>query len=80
MVLLGVSDAGLAGAVASSISPISAIALMVFVLLYTPCLATLSVLRQEGGWRLMLSSLAWSLSLAWLAAVFVYQLLHWLFG
>ncbi|MCH9742372.1 MAG: ferrous iron transport protein B [Proteobacteria bacterium] len=80
MVLLGVSDAGLAGAVASSISPISAIALMVFVLLYTPCLATLSVLRQEGGWRLMLSSLAWSLSFAWLAAVFVYQVLHWLFG
>jgi ferrous iron transport protein B len=76
MVLLGVSDSGLSDAVAASLSPAAALGLMVFVLLYTPCLATLSVLKQEGGWRLMLASLGWSLLFAWLVAVGVYQLAH----
>jgi ferrous iron transport protein B len=49
---------------------------MAFVLLYTPCLATLSVLKQEGGWRLMLASLGWSLLFAWLVAVAIYQIAH----
>jgi len=74
MVLLGVSDIGLSDAVAASLSPAAALGLMAFVLLYTPCLATLSVLKQEGGWRLMLASLSWSLLFAWLVAVAVYQL------
>jgi ferrous iron transport protein B len=76
MVLLGVSDIGLSNAVAASLSPASALALMAFVLLYTPCLATLSVLKQEGGWRLMLASLGWSLLFAWLVAVTIYQIAH----
>jgi ferrous iron transport protein B len=78
MVLLGVSNAGLAGAVAASLSPAAALGLMAFILLYTPCLATLSVLRQEGGWKLMLASLSWSLLFAWLVAVAVYQIAHFL--
>jgi ferrous iron transport protein B len=78
MVLLGVSDAGLSSAVAASLSPAAALGLMAFVLLYTPCLATLSVLKQEGGWRLMLASLGWSLLFAWLVAVAVYHVAHFL--
>lgn len=79
MVLLGVSEVALAGAVAASLSVPAALALMVFVLLYTPCLATIAVLRQEGGWKLAATSLVWSLVFAWLAAVAVYQLGSWLF-
>jgi ferrous iron transport protein B len=78
MVLLGVSDLGLSDAVAASLSPAAALGLMTFILLYTPCLATLSVLKQEGGWRLMLASLGWSLLFAWLVAVAVYQIAHFL--
>lgn len=73
MVLMNVSEGALSGAVVASISPEAAVAMMAFVLLYTPCLATLSVLKQEGGWRLMLTSLIWSLVFAWLVAVVIYQ-------
>jgi ferrous iron transport protein B len=79
MVLLGIAsdlvnrEDALSAAVSSSLPVDSALALMAFVLLYTPCLATLAVLRQEGGWRLMLVSLGWSFVFAWCVAVVVYM-------
>lgn len=58
----------------------AALAFMVFVLLYAPCLATLAVMKQEGGWKLVVSSVIWSLVLAWITAVLVYQLVQGLFS
>jgi ferrous iron transport protein B len=45
----------------------------VFVLLYTPCVATLSALKAEFGWRWAAVSALYQLTLAWLVAVFIYQ-------
>jgi ferrous iron transport protein B len=47
---------------------------MVFVLLYTPCVATVAAIRREAGAGWMWFSVASQLSLAWLAAFGVYQI------
>ena len=52
---------------------LAALALMVFVLLYVPCFATIGALRQELGTRWALVSVALSLSVAWIAATVVFQ-------
>ncbi len=65
----------LAGALqASGMSPLSAVSMMVFVLLYLPCLATVAAIRRETGstgW--MVFSIAYNTSIAWVAAFMVYQ-------
>ena len=56
-------------ALAASMTPTVAIAFMVFVLLYTPCLTTLAVIgRESGSWRWVGVSLGCSLIFAWGAA------------
>ncbi|MFO7494178.1 MAG: ferrous iron transport protein B [Desulfobacterales bacterium] len=58
----------------TGMTPLSALAMMVFVLLYLPCLATIAAIRREtGSLRWMFFSIAYSTSLAWLAAFGVWQ-------
>ena len=52
----------------------TAYAFLVFILLYFPCVATVSTLRKEVGWRWAMFSVVNSLLVAWLAA-FVCNLL-----
>lgn len=62
-------------------SAVNAYALMVFCLLYTPCLATIVIIRKEtGSLRWMAVSVLGQLAAAWLAAVVVYQLGRLLFA
>jgi ferrous iron transport protein B len=49
------------------------LAFLVFLLAYTPCVATLAALRREVGTRWMLASIAISGTTAWLLAVAVFQ-------
>jgi ferrous iron transport protein B len=59
---------------ASGMTALSALAMMVFVLLYLPCLATVAAIRREtGSAKWMLFSIAYSTSMAWLMAFLVYQ-------
>jgi ferrous iron transport protein B len=51
----------------------AAAALLVFVLLYVPCVATVAAIRHELGGRWAALSVATSLALAWLAATAVFQ-------
>jgi ferrous iron transport protein B len=51
----------------------AALALMIFVLLYVPCFATIGALRQELGTRWAALSVAMSLTAAWVAATVVFQ-------
>ena len=60
------SSGGQAGAAAA--------AFMVFVLAYTPCLATVAEQRRLFGWRWTLGALGVQLVIAWTAAVVVFQL------
>lgn len=55
-------------------SKATALALMLFVLLYSPCFVALVVIRQEAGsWWWLVFSIIFNTSLAYLVAVIVYQ-------
>lgn len=70
----GESISQLAVAIQGSFNAASAYAFMVFVLLYTPCMATLVVMKQEtGSWKWPLFSIAYSFTIAWILAFIVYQ-------
>jgi ferrous iron transport protein B len=59
---------------ASGMTPLSALSMMVFVLLYLPCFATTAAIRREtGSTRWMLFSIGYSTAVAWLMAFFVFQ-------
>jgi ferrous iron transport protein B len=48
--------------------------MMVFVLLYLPCVATTATIRREtGSLKWMFFSLTYTTTVAWLAAWLVYQ-------
>jgi ferrous iron transport protein B len=66
-------DTVLSQALASAFTPLAAVAFVVFVLIYTPCVATLSAIRSEFGTRWAVFSGAYQLGLAWLLAVVVFQ-------
>lgn len=57
----------------------SALAFLVFVLLYFPCLATLAAIRQEtGSWGWVAFSVVYNTLLAWICAFIVFNLGSWL--
>lgn len=51
----------------------AALAFMVFVLAYTPCVATLAVQKRLFGWRPTAAALLAQLATAWVLAVLVFQ-------
>jgi ferrous iron transport protein B len=56
-------------------TPLQGYALMVFVLLYIPCLATVAVIKRESNsWRWPLFTVAYTTLLAWGMSTLVYQL------
>jgi ferrous iron transport protein B len=58
----------------AGMTPLSALSMMVFVLLYLPCLATTTAIRKEtGSYRWMFFSIGYSTAVAWMTAFLVYQ-------
>jgi ferrous iron transport protein B len=62
-----------ASAGSASAGPLAAVAFNVFVLLYVPCMAATAAMRHEFGWRWMWAQVAYTLILAWVVAVLVFQ-------
>lgn len=63
------------------LSAATALALMVFVLLYTPCLATIATIRKEtGSWRWAGFSVAYGLVLAWTLSLIVGRIAPFFLG
>lgn len=55
-------------------TPASALAFMVFILLYCPCIATVTAIsRESGSWRWGLFSMAYNTAVAWIVAFLVYR-------
>ena len=53
----------------------AALAMMIFVLLYFPCIATISAIAQEaGGWKWALFSVVYNTALAWVVAFAAYHI------
>lgn len=73
-VIYATSEADLGGVISQAITSLQALSFMTFVLLYTPCLGTVAAQLQESKSRGFTAlSLGWSLALAWLLALVVYQ-------
>jgi len=70
----GESDGLKKALVESEMTPLSAFSMMLFVLLYLPCIATVAAIRREtGSSKWMLFSILYSTSLAWIVSFCVYQ-------
>ncbi len=58
----------------SGMTPLSALGMMFFVLLYVPCLATVATIRKETfSWGWAIFSVIYSTLLAWITAFVIYQ-------
>ncbi|MFH2045873.1 MAG: ferrous iron transport protein B [Pseudomonadota bacterium] len=58
----------------SGMTPLSALSMMVFVLLYLPCLATITMIKKEtGSFKWTFFSITYSTVIAWVSAFCVYQ-------
>lgn len=66
-------DTALTTALQAAYTPLSAFAFLVFVLLYIPCIATVSAQAHEFGWRWALFSMVIMLIVPWTLAVLIYQ-------
>lgn len=59
------------GGLSTAISSLSAVSMLVFSLLYSPCIAAIASIRRELGHRWALYVVIWQCFIAWLAAVIV---------
>lgn len=64
----------LAQSLQSVFTPVSAYAFLVFVLLYTPCVAVIATFKKEYGTRMMFFSVGYQLTLAWIVSLLVFQI------
>ncbi|GAA0133516.1 ferrous iron transport protein B [Paenibacillus sp. YSY-4.3] len=70
---------GLQQQIATAFTPLQAYSFMAFVLLYTPCLATVGVLHKETmSWKWTLFSIAYALLLAYTVSFTIYQVGLWI--
>lgn len=62
-------------ALVRSVTPAGALAYMVFILLYFPCIATFVAIRNEaGGWKWAIITAVYTILLAWIAAFITFNL------
>ncbi|MNI97368.1 Ferrous iron transport protein B [compost metagenome] len=55
-------------------TPLSSVSFMVFILLYTPCLATVGVIKKEtASWKWTLFSIGYAVALAYIVSLVIYQ-------
>ncbi len=78
-IIYGLGDASslrdLGGALSMNFTPLSAYAFLVFVLLYTPCVAVIGVIKREtNSWFWMFFSLFYQLVIAFTLSAAVYQI------
>ncbi|MBI2286206.1 MAG: ferrous iron transport protein B [Nitrosomonadales bacterium] len=73
-VIYGLNGAALSGALGQQLDWVQAYSFMLFTLIYMPCLSTIATLRSESkNMGFTLFTIAWSLTLAWLASFAFYQ-------
>jgi ferrous iron transport protein B len=62
-------------ALIKSVTPAGALAYMVFILLYFPCVATFIAIKNEsGGWKWAIFTAIYTLILAWTAAFITFHI------
>jgi len=70
-----IDETRLQKALQRSVTPAGALAYMVFILLYFPCIATFVAIRKEsGGWKWAIFTAVYTIVLAWVAAFITFRL------
>ena len=59
------------GSIGSVLTPLSAASLLVFSLLYTPCVAAVASIKRELGGKWAVGVVIWQCAVAWIAAMLV---------
>jgi ferrous iron transport protein B len=54
----------------------SAMAFLIFILIYFPCIATVMAIASELGWKWAVGSIVYSTTIAWIVAYAVYNLIN----
>lgn len=61
--------------VRNNMTPLSAMSMLIFVLLYMPCLASIIAIKGESGkWKWTLFVVVYTIALAWVSSTLVFQL------
>ena len=60
------------GNIASVLTPLAAASLLVFSLLYTPCVAAIASIKREMGSKWAVGVVVWQCVIAWVAALIVH--------
>lgn len=69
-----IGETRLQKALLRSVTPAAALAYMVFILLYFPCIATFVAIKKEsGGWKWAIVTAVYTIALAWVAAFVTYR-------
>lgn len=76
MVYAGVDEGKeLVQAIQSAFTPLSAVSYMIMTLLYTPCAATLGIIKKEtNSYKWMIFSAVYTFAIGWVMAVLVFQI------
>ncbi len=56
------------------ISPLVAFSLMIFILIYFPCIAVIAAIKNEGNWKWAIFTMIYTTGLAYLASFLTYQI------
>src|SRR3989338_2810139 len=73
-VIYGLNGEAVSGALGQQLDWVQAYSFMLFTLIYMPCISTIATLRNESkNMGFTLFTIAWSLTLAWLASFAFYQ-------
>jgi ferrous iron transport protein B len=67
-------ETALSAVLMRTFTPAAGLAFLVYVLLYTPCVATLGVIRSEFGGRWALFSALYQSGIAWIVATTIFQI------
>lgn len=59
-------------------TPLVAYTFMIFILLYFPCVAAITAIRKEAGWKWALFTLFYTTGMAWVLSFVVYRVGGWL--
>lgn len=62
------------GGVTSAITSLQAASLLTFSLLYTPCIAAVTSVRRELGFKWAVGMVLWQCAIAWLVSLVIYQI------
>jgi ferrous iron transport protein B len=55
-------------------TPLTAYSLMLFILIYFPCAASIAAIKKEAGWNWAVFTMVYTTSIAWLVSFAVYQI------